>query len=60
MALDQIHVALDAIASAAAGNADKMPGLITVRTDDWEGSLRELRGTCKSLSDGIRRRDIVV
>lgn len=60
MTPDQLNDALDAMAAAAAGTPDHMPGLITVRTDDWVGSLRDFRGTCKALSDGMRHRDVVI
>jgi len=60
MTPDQINDAIDAMAAAAGGDPDKLPGLITVRTDDWVGSLRDFRATCKALSDGMRHRDIVI
>lgn len=60
MTPDQLNDALDAMATEADGDPDKMPGLITVRTDDWVGSLCEFRATCKALSDGMRHRDVVI
>lgn len=56
----ELDEALDAMETAAEGNPDKMPGLITVLTDDWLGPLVMLRGVCKSLADGMRHRDIVI
>lgn len=56
----ELDDALDAMAASAAGDPDTMPGLITVRTDDWVGSLRDFRATCTALSDGMRHRDVVI
>lgn len=55
--LDEI---LDTMAKGAAGEPSLMPGLITIRTDDWVGELRDFRATCTALSDGMRHRDIQI
>ena len=51
---------LDAMAQEAATDLSRMPGLITVQTDDWVGSFARLRAPCKTLLDGMRYRDVVV
>lgn len=34
------------------------PGLVTVQTDDWLGSLSGVKVKCSSLQDGMRYREI--
>jgi len=51
---------LDAMALEGASDPDKMPGLITIHTDDWVGAFDAVRAPCKALSDGMRYRGIVV
>ena len=51
---------LDAMQQAAGGDADRMPGLITVQTDDWIDRLSAVGAKCARLDDGLRYRDIVI
>lgn len=60
MTPDQLNDSLDVMAIAANGDPDRMPGLITVNTNDWVGPLADLRAPAKNLIDGMRYRDIVV
>ena len=50
---------LDAMQTAA-GDADRLPGLITVQTNDWINSLSAVGAKCARLDDGLRHRDVVV
>lgn len=56
----ELDDALDAMAAAAVGDPDKMPGLITVQTDDWIRSLAAIGAKCARLDDGLRYRDVVI
>lgn len=56
----ELDAALDAMQTAAAGNPDLMPGLITVETDHWVQVLSGVRPTCARLDDGLRHRDIQI
>ncbi|MNS19773.1 hypothetical protein D3C72_514970 [compost metagenome] len=56
----ELDDALDAMQSAAAGNPDLMPGLITVESNHWVQVLSGVRPTCARLDDGLRHRDIQI
>lgn len=60
MTPDELNDQLDAMISAAGDDPAKLPGLITVQTDEWIKSLSAIRATCKALNDGLRYRDVVV
>ena len=60
MTPDQLNDALDAMAAAAGGTPDLMPGLITVESGHWVQVLSALRATCAALNDGLRHRNIVI
>jgi hypothetical protein len=51
---------LDAMAQEGASDPNKLPGLITIHTDDWVAAFDAVRAPCKNLADGMRYRDIVV
>ncbi|WP_415289102.1 hypothetical protein RSD66_04120 [Brevundimonas sp. S1H14] len=57
---DQLNHTLDAMAEAAGGNPNLMPGLITVESGHWVNVLSAVRATCTALHDGLRHRDIVI
>lgn len=56
----ELDDALDAVMQAAGGNADQMPGLITVQADDWIERTSAIGAKCARLDDGLRHRDIVI
>jgi hypothetical protein len=58
MTPDDLNDTLDAMAEAANGDPDRMPGLITVQTDAWINRLGAVRAKAASLQDGLRHRDI--
>lgn len=60
MTPEDLNDRLDAMIAAAGDDADKLPGLITVQTDDWINSVSGVKATCKALNDGLRHRDVVV
>nr|WP_303683301.1 hypothetical protein [Brevundimonas naejangsanensis] len=60
MTPDELNDALDAMAAAAGGNPDLMPGLITVESGHWVHVLSAVRATCAALNDGLRHRNIVI
>jgi len=60
MTPSELDDAIDALVEQAAGEGDLLPGLITVKTDDWVGSLRGLRAPCAALHDGMRHREVVI
>lgn len=60
MTPDELNDALDAMAAAAGGNPDLMPGLITVASGHWVQILSAVRATCSALNDGLRYRNIVI
>ncbi|MFC7378289.1 hypothetical protein [Brevundimonas sp. GCM10030266] len=61
MTADELNDRLDAMIAAAGEEPDKLPGLITVRTEDWiYGGTGDVRATCKALNDGLRHRDVVI
>lgn len=59
MTQDELDQTLDRM-FAEAQTEDAQPGVITVSTDDWTGRLAGVRGTCASLQDGLRYREIQV
>lgn len=60
MTPDQLTEALDAMAMAAGGNPDLMPGLITVKDVEWVPTFYVLKEECRTLDDGVRHRNIKV
>lgn len=60
MTPDDLNDRLDAMIAAAGDDPNKLPGLITVQTDDWIKSVSGVKATCKALNDGLRHRDVVV
>lgn len=60
MTPDQLNDALDALAAAAGGNPDLMPGLTTVESGHWVQVLSAVRASCSALNDGLRHRDIMI
>ena len=61
MTPDELNDALDAIQLAAGGEADKMPGLIEIQTDDWINRLSAMQtAKPRTIVDGVRVRDIKV
>ncbi|WP_421730795.1 hypothetical protein [Brevundimonas sp.] len=60
MTLDELNDRLDAMAEAAAGDPQQMPGLITINSDLWVKDLADMRAPCKAIHDGMRYRDVVV
>lgn len=60
MTPNELDAALDAMLAAAAGNPDKMPGLITVESKHWVDVLSAVGATCARLDDGLRYRDVVI
>lgn len=60
MTPDELNDQMDAMITAAGDDPARLPGLITVQTDEWIKSLSAIRATCKALNDGLRYRDVVV
>ncbi|WP_312814488.1 hypothetical protein [Brevundimonas sp.] len=60
MTTDDLNAALDAMQTAANGDTDKMPGLITIDTTHWIDVLSAIKATIARLDDGLRHRDIRV
>ena len=60
MTADELNHTLDAMQQDAAGNADRMPGLITVQTADLIDRISDVRAKCSALHDGLRHRDVVI
>lgn len=56
----ELDAALDAMQMSAAGNAERMPGLITVESNHWVQVLSAVRPTCARLDDGLRHRDVQI
>lgn len=56
----ELDDALDAMLAAAGGDTDRLPGLITVQTNDWINSTSAIGAKCARLDDGLRHRDIVI
>jgi hypothetical protein len=61
MTPDDLNACLDAIQADANGDPARMPGLITVQTDDWISRIAAVqRPRPATIADGIRIRDIKV
>jgi hypothetical protein len=61
MTPDELNARLDAMEADAKGDPDRMPGLITVQTDDWIACIAAIeRPRPRTIADGIRIRDIKV
>ena len=60
MTPDQLTEALDAMAMAAGGNPNLMPGMITVKDVEWVPTFYVLKEECRTLDDGVRHRNIKV
>lgn len=60
MTLDELNDRLDAMEQGAGGDAQQMPGLITINSDLWVKDLADMRAPCKALHDGMRYREVVV
>lgn len=56
----ELDDALDAMQQVAGGDADRLPGLITVQANDWIERTSAVGATCARLDDGLRHRDIVI
>lgn len=59
MTRDELDQTLDRMAAEASG-PEGQPGLVTVQTDDWLGSLSEVKVKCASLQDGMRYREVQI
>ena len=57
MTRDDLDQTLDRMAAEATA-PEGQPGLVTVQTDDWLGSLSGVKVKCVSLQDGMRYREI--
>ena len=57
MTRDDLDQTLDRMAATA---PELQPGLVTVQTDDWLGSLSGVKVKCASLQDGMRYREVQV
>lgn len=60
MTPDQLTAALDAMQQAAGGDAERVPGLITVNSAAWCDSVYAIERITKTLDEGIRHRGIKV
>lgn len=61
MTPEDLNARLDAMAAEANGDPGRMPGLITVQTDDWIERIATIdRPRPRTIADGIRIRDIKV
>ena len=60
MTLEELTAAIDAMIQAAGGDANQMPGLITVNSTDWCAELHGLERVTRNLEEGIRHREIRV
>ena len=56
----ELDDALDALQQAAGGDANRLPGLIGVQTDDWIARTSAVGAKCARLDDGLRHRDIQI
>lgn len=57
---DQLNGAFNAMATATGSDPDRMPGLVTVSSNDWVNNHADLRAPRTALHDGLRYRDGVV
>lgn len=55
MTPDQLTAALDAMQQAAGGDAERVPGLITVNSAAWCDSVYAIERITKTLDEGIRQ-----
>lgn len=60
MTPDQLTAALDTMQQAADGDAERGPGLITVKSSLWCDSLYAIDRITRTLDEGIRHRGIKV
>lgn len=60
MTPEQLTTALDAMMASAGDDADLLPGLIEINSDEWCDALYAIDHTAKSLDEGIRHRGIKV
>lgn len=60
MTLEELTAAIDAMIHAAGSDANQMPGLITVNSNDWCGHFHEIDRVTRNLEEGIRHREIRV
>ncbi len=61
MTPDELNDAMGAMQAAAGEDADRRPGLIEVRSDEWGSGLADMSiAKPKTIVDGIRIRDIKV
>lgn len=60
MTIDELTAAIDAMIIAAGSNADQLPGLITINSNDWCDHFNEIEHATRNLEEGIRHRKIRV
>ncbi len=60
MTKDELAAAIDDMIQAANGDADKLPGLITINADEWCAGLCEIEHATRNLEEGTRHRGIRV
>lgn len=60
MTPDELTTAIDAMAAAAGGDANLLPGLIEANSTDWCERLYQIERTAKTLDEGIRHRGVKV
>ncbi len=60
MTPDELTAAIDAMAAAAGGDANLLPGLIEANSTDWCETLYRIERTAKTLDEGIRHRGVKV
>lgn len=56
----ELIATIDAMAAAAEGNDDLLPGLIEANSNDWCETLYQIERTAKTLDEGIRHRSVKV
>jgi len=57
---DELATAIDAMIEAAGEDADKLPGLITVNSEEWCSGLCDIDHSTRNLEEGTRHRGIRV
>jgi hypothetical protein len=60
MTPNELDDTLYAMAQAANGDPDQMPGLITVQADHWINVLGVIGAKAANLADGLRHREVKV
>lgn len=60
MTPDELTTAIDAMAAAAGGDDNLLPGLIEANSTDWCETLYQIERTAKTLDEGIRHRGVKV